>query len=181
MDQNFIVPALMTVLVLWAIYRRVRRNVGRQRIEPGRMKFRIGVLGVVAALIAIGALRDWYMLGAMLAGIAAGVLLGWIGLRETKFEASDQDRFYTPHLYIGLFVSGLLIARVAYRFLAVYPSMHAAAQADQNPFAAYQKSPLTLAIFGVVIGYYVFYYAGVLRVSRGLRMPSAALPEQSLK
>jgi len=70
---------------------------------------------------------------------------------------------------------------VAYRFLAVYPSMHAAAQADQNPFAAYQKSPLTLAIFGVVIGYYVFYYAGILRVSRGLRMPSAALPEQSLK
>jgi len=40
---------------------------------------------------------------------------------------------------------------------------------------------LTLAIFGVVIGYYVFYYAGILRVSRGLRMPSAALPEQSLK
>jgi len=181
MDQNFIVPTLLTALVLWAIYRRVRRNVGRQRIEPGRMKFRIGVLTAVGALIALVALRDWYLLGAMLAGIAAGVLLGWIGLRETKFEASDQGRFYTPHLYIGLFVSGLLIARVAYRFLAVYPSMHAAAQTDQNPFAAYQKSPLTLAILGVVIGYYVFYYAGVLRTSRGLRASSATLPEHALK
>ncbi len=41
-----------------------------------------------------------------------------------------------PHTYIGLFVSALLLARIAYRFLTVYPSMHAAAQADQNPFAA---------------------------------------------
>jgi hypothetical protein len=44
--------------------------------------------------------------------------------------------------------------------------MQAAAQADQNPFAAFQRSPLTLAIFGVLIGYYVFYYAGVLRESK---------------
>jgi hypothetical protein len=43
--------------------------------------------------------------------------------------------------------------------------MQAAQQANANPFAAYQKSPLTLAIFGIVIGYYIAYYAGVLMSS----------------
>jgi len=66
----------------------------------------------------------------------------------------------------------LLLSRIAYRFLVVYPAAHAAAQADRNPFAAYQKSPLTLAILGVVIGYYLLYYAGVLNRSRALRAPT---------
>jgi hypothetical protein len=31
-----------------------------------------------------------------------------------------------------------------------------------NPFAAFQRSPLTLAIFALLIGYYVTYYSGIL-------------------
>ena len=58
--------------------------------------------------------------------------------------------------------------------MAVYPAAHAAAQADRNPFATYQKSPLTLAIFGVVVGYYLLYYTGVLNKSKALRTPTGA-------
>jgi hypothetical protein len=54
-----------------------------------------------------------------------------------------------------------------------------AAQADQNPFAAFQRSPLTLAIFGVLVGYYVFYYAGVLRASRNLPAPAPAVSSET--
>ncbi|HEY8012143.1 MAG TPA: DUF1453 domain-containing protein [Rudaea sp.] len=174
MDQKLIFPILMGALVLFAIYRRVRRNIGRQPVSVKRMQFRVGILCVIGALFAFGATRDMSLFGALLAGVAAGAALGWLGLQHTKFEATAQGNFYTPHTYIGIFVSVLLLARIAYRFLAVYPSMHAAAQADQNPFAAYQKSPLTLAIFGVVIGYYIFYYIGVLRTSKSLS-PSTAI------
>jgi hypothetical protein len=168
MDQKLIFPFVMGAFVLWVIYRRVRRNIGRQPVSAGRMQFRVGMLAVVGVLIAFGAVRDMSLLGALLAGVAGGVALGWFGLQHTKFEATAQGNFYTPHTYIGMAVSVLLLGRIAYRFLAVYPSMHAAAQADQNPFAAYQKSPLTLAIFGVVVGYYIFYYIGVLRTSKSL-------------
>jgi len=167
MDQKMIFPIAMGALVLFAIYRRVRRNIGRQPVTAGRMQFRIVMLAIVGALIAFGAARDMSLLGALLAGVVAGAALGWFGMQHTKFETTPQGNFYTPHTYIGIFVSLLLLGRIAYRFLAVYPSMHAAAQADQNSFAAYQKSPLTLAIFGVVVGYYI-YYAGVLRTSKSL-------------
>ena len=171
MDQKLILPLIMGAFILSAIYRRVRRNIGRQPIQPARMRVRMFMLGVVGALIALGATRDIDLLGAMAAGIAGGAVLGWFGLRHTKFERTAQGEFYTPHTYIGLAVSLLLIGRIAYRFIVVYPSMQAAAHADQNPFAAFQRSPLTLAIFGVLIGYYVFYYFGVLRAAKNLPRP----------
>lgn len=166
MEQKFVFPAIMAVLVALMVLRRVRRNIGRQPVRPALMQFRIVVLALLGALFAFGALRDMSLLGALLAGAAAGIALGWFGLQHTKFERTEQGSFYTPHTWIGVAVSMLLLGRLAYRFLVVYPSMQAAAQADQSPFAAFQKSPLTLAIFGVLIGYYVYYYAGVLRVSR---------------
>ena len=166
MEHNYIFPVVMGALVLLAIFRRVRRNIGRQPLRPGYMQFRIGLLSLIGALLVFGALRDATLLGAFIGGLAAGVALGWFGLQHTKFETTAEGRFYTPHTYIGLAVSLLLLGRIAYRFLTIYPAMQAAAQADQNPWASFQKSPLTLAIFGVLIGYYVFYYLGVLRVAR---------------
>ena len=35
-----------------------------------------------------------------------------------------------------------------------------------DPFAAFQRSPLTLAIFALLIGYYVTYYIAVLLRTR---------------
>jgi hypothetical protein len=166
MDQKLIFPIMMGAFILFAIYRRVRRNIGRQPVQPMRMRSRMILLSVIGALITLGATRDMNLLGAMLAGIAGGAALGWFGLQHTKFEKTEQGDFYTPHTWIGLAVSLLLLGRIAYRFIVIYPSLNAAAQADQNPFAAFQRSPLTLAIFGVLIGYYVFYYAGVLRTSK---------------
>jgi len=165
MDQKVIFPILMGGLVVLAILRRVRRNIGRQPVQPGMMWFRIAVLALLGAAFAFGALRDMNLFGALLGGLAAGTALGWFGLRHTRFEHTPDGRFYTPHTWIGVAVSLLLLGRIAYRFLVAYPSLQAA-QADGNPYAAMQRSPLTLAILGVLIGYYVYYYVGVLQRSR---------------
>ncbi|MDR3387090.1 MAG: DUF1453 domain-containing protein [Rudaea sp.] len=173
MDPKLIAPVLIAVFVAFVLYRRVRRNIGRQRVSPVRMQWRMGIFGVIGALMLLASLRDMNLFGAMVAGLAGGLALGWFGLRHTKFENTPEGNFYTPHTYIGLFVSALLLGRVLYRFVVVYPAMHAAAQDNANPFAAYQKSPLTLAILGIVIGYYLAYYAGVLIESRRLAAVSA--------
>lgn len=162
MDPKLVTPMLVAIFVAWAIYRRVRRNIGRQRVQPTRMRFRMIVLGVVGALALAASARNVELVAALAAGIVGGVALAWLGLRHTKFETTPQGSFYTPHTWIGLAVSALLLGRIAYRFMVVYPVAHAASQVGANPFAAYQKSPLTLAIFGVVVGYYIAYYGGVL-------------------
>lgn len=174
MDPKIFTPIFMAVVVAFAIFRRVRRTVGRQKLQPARMQTRMVILSVVGAIALVFSFRDIELAGALLAGAAGGAALGWFGLRHTKFETTPQGQFYTPHLFIGLAVTLLFLGRLAYRFIYLYPSMQAASGANESPFAAYQKSPLTLAIFGIVIGYYVAYYAGVIRQARRL---AAAAPQ----
>jgi len=130
------------------------------------MQWRIGVFGVIGVVILITTIRNMTLLGGMAGGIAAGVALAWLGLRHTKFESGPDGNFYTPHAYIGLLVSTLLVGRLAYRFVVMGPALQQVAPPDTSPFAAYQSSPLTLALFGAVVGYYVAYYSGVLAHSR---------------
>jgi hypothetical protein len=170
-----ITPVLVSILVAWAIYRRFRRNIGRQAVNIGRLQLRVGIFLVLGALALFFAARDMTLLVALLGGVGGGAALAYLGLRHTMFEATGEQRFYTPHTYIGLFVSALFLARVAFRILTVHMSADATSLSNQSPFAAYQKSPLTLAILGVLIGYYVLFYSGVIRKSRNLALPDTGL------
>lgn len=166
MDPKLITPMLMAAFVIFAIYRRVRRTIGRQPFQPRRMQVRMIVLGLFGAIALAFSLRNMEVGGAMMAGLVGGAALGLFGVRLTKFETTAQGQFYTPHTYIGLFVTLLFLGRLAYRFIVVMPLMNAAAQVDANPYASFQKSPLTMAIFGIVIGYYIAYYGAVIREMR---------------
>ncbi|MGH8234542.1 MAG: hypothetical protein ACREPU_10160, partial [Rhodanobacteraceae bacterium] len=46
-----------------------------------------------------------------------------------------------------------------YRFMVLYPEISHGAVGG---FTAYQRSPLTMAILGLLLGYYIAYYAGLL-------------------
>lgn len=163
MDPRLVTPYLVAALVVWALYRRMRRSFGRQRVRDGRMWTRIGILIVVAALIAVQVAHDITVLGALLAGIACGAALAYVGVKFTKFEVTAEGRFYTPHAYIGLVVAALLVGRLLYRFLSIYDGTVPAANAGQSFTSVYQHSPFTLAVFGALVGYYVLYYLAVLR------------------
>src|SRR5262249_30473791 len=177
MDLKLMMPVLFGCLIALAISRRVRRNVGRQQLDRARLTYRLVLFAFIGGLILLTSTRDVNLAGAMLAGLAGGAALGWFGLRHTQFEVTPEGRFYTPHTYIGLLVSALFLGRIAYRFIVLYTLPQAIAASDGNPFAAYQKSPLTLAIFGVPVGYYVAYYAGIL--SRGRSLEAAASADGS--
>lgn len=166
MDPRLVTPYLIVALVVWSIYRRARRSIGRQRVRDGRMWLRIGILAVIAALIGVQIARNLDVLAALLAGIVGGAVLGYIGLRYTKFETTSEGRFYTPHAYIGLVILALFLGRLLYRFLYLYDGTMPAAAAGQNLAAYYQHNLSMLAIFGLWVGYYVLYYLGVLQRTR---------------
>lgn len=162
MTAAALAPAGFAVLIALMYYRRFRRLFGRQPVQPARMKFRIVFLLFVGALLLARAVLGLEAGLAVAAGLGGGVALAWLGLRLTTFEATPQGRFYTPHGGIGLALSVLLLGRLAYRFFVIVPVLQDAHQAGMNPFAAFQRSPLTLAIFALLIGYYVTYYIGIL-------------------
>lgn len=166
MDPRQVTPYLIVALVVWSVYRRMRRSFGRQRVRDRLMWLRVGILTLAAAFIAVAIAHDVDVLGILLAGIACGAVLGYVGLRHTKFEVTPEGRFYTPHTYIGLVVTALFLGRLLYRFLGVYNGLAPPAASGQNLAAIYQHSPFTVAVIGAVVGYYVFYYLGVLQRTR---------------
>jgi len=175
MDPRAVTPYLITAIVVWALYRRMRRSFGRQRVRDKRMWFRIGILTLVTVLIGATTARDVDLLGVLAAGIVCGAALAYVGLRYTKFEVTSHGRFYTPHAYIGLVIAALLVGRFLYRFLGIYDGVTPPAAAAQSVVAMYQHSPFLLAAFGAVVGYYVLYYLGVLQRTK----PPATLGPES--
>lgn len=174
MDPKLITPIMVAALVAWGVFRRVRRTFGRQRVNPGRIWFRMGVLALAGAVVfATSAARNTDLLGAVIAGITCGAAFALVGLRYTQFEATPEGHFYTPHTYIGLVVTALFLGRLLYRFLYLSSGAHAMTGANQD-LTAYQRNPLTIGISAAFIGYYVIFYAGVLVKTRALALPIRA-------
>ena len=175
MDPKLIVPILIAAPVVWGMVRRVRRTFGRQPVQPRRMAFRMGILALAGGLVvAASATHGADMLEALIAGLAGGAALAYVGLRHTRFEATPEGRFYTPHTYLGLAVTLLFLGRLVYRLLYLANGAQGAFGPDPNAAVAYQRSPLTLGIFALLVGYYLLYYAGVLLKTRASELPAAS-------
>jgi hypothetical protein len=178
-----IVPFLFAALVVWSIYRRLRRSFGKQRLRPVQMYIRIGLFLLVGGLLLPSVIHSSVYLAsleALLGGLLAGVALAVWGASRTRFLREQGQLFYVPHTYSGLAVSLLFIGRLVYRFVQVY-SLQSAAHGDAtataaaaggpNPgfaLASMVSTPLTLGLFYVLLGYYVCYYSVVLWKSKHL-------------
>jgi hypothetical protein len=161
-------PWLFALLVVFLVYRRFRRNFGRQLLRPTRMTLRVILLIVVAAVLAPMGLRGGEYLLAEAVGAAVGIGLALWGASRTRYVRDDGRLFYIPHTYTGIAVSALVLGRIVYRFAAMYPTGGLSVPGGPAPDAqgAMVKTPLTLGLFFVLIGYYVCYYSRVIWKSK---------------
>ena len=158
-------------LIVWRIYSRVRRVIGRQRYSRYRPWITVVLFPLLLVLLSLGALTHPVAMATLWGGVAIGAMLGLYGLRLTKFEQTPQGLYYTPNAHLGIALSLLLIGRIAFRFAQV-ALMGGAAAAPPGDFL---NSPITLAIFGTLAGYYVCYAVGLIRWDRSL----VPLPEST--
>src|SRR5579863_10297416 len=109
--------ALLGGLYAWGIYRRIRRNIGQQRLRPRRIIISIVIFSVISVLFLSASVHDMRLLAGIGGGLALGVMLGFVGLKLTRFETTEAGHFYTPNTYIGIGLSALFIGRLAYNSL----------------------------------------------------------------
>ena len=176
MSHDPYVFAAIAALFLLALYRRFRGAFARQRLQPTRIKVRIGLLGLAALMLVLRGMHSIDFAAAGLVGVAAGAALAWNGLRLTRFDVMPGGIFYTPNGYIGAVLTAVLLGRLVYRFQVLYPSLEAAKAQTGDPFASFQGSPLTVALLGIVIGYYIAYGVGLLIRGAALRSQMLQAP-----
>lgn len=157
MTPPTVVVLVAIPLVAWRMVSRTRRLVGRQRSHASRHWTTVVAFPAMLVLLALGAASHGAALAALAGGVAAGGALGILGLRLTRFERTAQGWFYTPNAHIGIALSVLFAARIAWRIVQV--ELHGAAPGG----AQFASSPLTLVVFGMLAAYYTVYAAGVLR------------------
>ncbi len=153
------------ILVAWRIYRRIRRNIGRQPLRPRRALASVTILSVFSLAIVYASLHQPRLLLGVGGGLSLGVLLGLTGLRLTRFETTRAGHFYIPNTPIGVALSLLLVGRLAYRFMI----LRDVALAPNHPPP--MQSPLTFFIFGLMAGYYIVYQTGLFLHSRDRNVP----------
>ena len=162
-----VVPILFGGLIAWSIYRRVRRNIGRQPLRPVRITISIVIFALVSLVFLSLSFNSPRLLLGLGGGLLLGGLLGFVGLRLTKFETTDAGHFYTPNTPIGVAISVLFVGRMLYRFWAVRDTV--TAPHSPPPF----QSPLTFFIFGLTAGYYLVYYIGLFVHTRDKKLIAA--------
>jgi len=152
---------LMTLLVIlpffaWRVLRRFRKMVGRQRLSKARPWITVVLYPSLILLLAL-TLTHPYLLGWLVGGVVLGCGLGVFGLKKTQFEPTPTGLYYTPHAHIGMALLLLFVVRVGYRLIKLYAFE---SSGSNNEFA---RSPLTLAMFGLLAGYYVTYAVGLIQ------------------
>ena len=157
-------PATIVLLVLlpllaWRVYSRIRRVVGRQKFSRVRARSTLTIFPVLIALLAYASHAHVAALVGLAAGLAVGSGLGVYGLRLTRFEPTPEGLFYTPSAHLGIALSLLLVARILYRLVEIFPIDTTASPAATS----LALSPLTLVVVGLLAGYYMAYAIGLLR------------------
>lgn len=116
--------------------------------------------------LALGTMGEVWSLVALAVGVSSGMALGVWGLRLTRFERTSEGFFYTPNARIGIALSLVFVARIAFRLATLAaltgPEMQQAMQ-------GFSRSPLTLVIVGTMLGYFFCYAIGMLRWRRAAK------------
>jgi hypothetical protein len=172
-------------LVLFIIYRRFRRSFGRQGLRPRSMIARMTILSVIGLLLLPAALHSGAGALAIGAGLALGVGLGVWGAQHTRFEWHEGKLHYVPHTYAGMVVSALFLGRLLYRFLVLRSGFapgaaQSAGASPANALGSLYQNPLTLSVFFVLIGYYVYYYSYVLWKSKHITRETGTVESASV-
>ncbi len=157
-------PSTFVLLVLiplfaWRISKRFRRMVGRQRLSKNRLRITLVLYPALVVLLGCASRTNPGQLWWLAVGLGCGCLLGLFGLNKTRFEPTPNGLFYTPHAHLGIALSLLFVARIAYRLIEVYATKPTSPR-SVNDFA---RTPLTLAVFGLLAAYYITYAIGLVR------------------
>ena len=158
-DTHLLLVVAVVALVVWRVYARIRRVIGRQRLSTVRPWITVVAFPLLLVLVLTDGLAHPLVGVAVIAGAALGIGLGVLGIRLTKFEVTPAGLFYTPNAHLGIALSLLFVLRLGYRVV----TLAALGQRFDPQSLQLGASPLTMAIFGTLAGYYVTYAIGLLR------------------
>ncbi|PKR84446.1 DUF1453 family protein [Heyndrickxia camelliae] len=166
---------VIIALILWIIYRRVRRNIGWQHLNQKKLVFRTILFFIIGLLFLTGGISHPISLISDMVGIILGIILAYYGSRITSFEQRDGQLFYRPNVWIGSVVMFLFLARLIYRFYGVFAG-EAISKIEQGQPNDFQNigyisgNSWTSGLLLIMFSYYIFYYMTLLKKQKQMSL-----------
>ncbi len=153
-------------LIIFLIYRRIKRTIGFQKYIPAVMIFRIILFSLVATMVLSFTVTKTTSLIADLAGISLGLTLLYLAVKNTVFEKRQDGLYYRTHIWIELTILILFLARFIYRFYTLFTHVKSNSPEEMQNSLQNVRDPLTSSVFLVICAYYIGYFAFILKHSK---------------
>lgn len=173
MNQHYSTIIIIIALILFSIYRRVRRNIGWQPLALGNLKFRTILFFIIGLIFFAEGVFHPISLISDIAGILLGIILAYYGAAATNFEKRERKIFYRPNTWIGSIVTLIFLARFFYRFYGIFSQGGLAAMKNgqtnglQN-IGYTAGNSWTAGLMLIMFAYYVVYYIFLMRKQKTL-------------
>jgi hypothetical protein len=160
-----LLPLVLLALMPLILIQRYRVGTSRRTARPWLATVNVALMAFSALCFLAGAAVTtvWVpnaFTGAA-AGLALGAVLGLAGLALTRWEPTAATLHYTPNRWLVLVVTFAISARVLYGFWRSWTV--AQSGVSGTPIVMAFGIPESLAVGGMVIGYYFAYGLGVRR------------------
>jgi hypothetical protein len=146
---------VLTPLLVWRMYSRIKTAMAPQRSVMSRHWIGLGVFLAMALIVIAESSRDVALLAYALVGLAFGIGWGMFGARRTRMEVRDDGYWFRPYARLGIAIAMLFFARVLYVGFDLY--------AGGQPVQRLTDSPLTIIAMTVMAGYFGTISASLLR------------------
>ncbi|MGI8821142.1 MAG: hypothetical protein ACR2ID_09795 [Chthoniobacterales bacterium] len=161
----FLLPLAVVILLPFSVVQRYRMGTARRRGRPWLASLNVvGIsLSVVLFTLSAAIMNFWVprIFGSAAVGLAGGALAGLLGLKLTRWESAADGLHYTPNRPLVFAISAVVAARILYGFWRAWQAWHE--RAFESSWLAASGAAGSLAVGGVVLGYYLIYWTGVSR------------------
>ena len=166
MGQHWDKVIIIGAIILFSIYRRVRRNIGWQPLHSRKIKFRTALFLIIGLIfLSIGAFNPVSLISDII-GILFGIGLAYYSGGMTRFEQRDGTWYYRPNTWIGSLVTLIFLGRLFYRFYNLSSlgniSKMQNGQNLQN-MSSITGGSWTAGFLLIMFAYYVYYYIILLK------------------
>jgi hypothetical protein len=161
---------VIAIGVPFSIIRRYRAGTARRRARLWMAvvnSFSIGLSTVLYLVTA--AVSSIWVRGAFsysVVGLGAGLVIGIIGLRLTRWEATSQSLHYIPNRWLVLALTVGISVRLAFGFWRMWHAWQASP--TDHSWLAESGVAGSLATGAVMLGYYLTYWFGIWMRVRSL-------------
>jgi hypothetical protein len=176
MPHNYVSIVVIAALILFGLYRRVRRTIGFQPLNRRRLTMRSIIFIVIGLLILAAASVDPTIYIFDAAGTVIGLILAYFAISNTQYEQRADGWYYRPNGWISAIVLLLFFGRLVYRVVYALDMSkqlsHVATAQGTTPAHlqanTYVADPWTAGMIFVLFAYYACYYLFLVRKEKHL-------------